>query len=84
MNKISLIIGVLLLMSLCAGCVDKGHVEKQVSMQEEEITIIYVQPMPGFTVDMRVFHDNKRNVTCWRLGNGMSCIPDHLLAQPPL
>ncbi|MGB5955434.1 hypothetical protein [Pseudomonas sp.] len=33
-------------------------------------------PMP---YDARIYHDDLRSVTCWKIGNGLSCIPDSLL-----
>lgn len=27
-----------------------------------------------------VYHDDKRNVTCYHDGKGLSCVPDHMLS----
>ena len=34
------------------------------------------RPMP---YDARVYHDDQRAVTCWKIANGLSCIPDSQL-----
>ena len=86
MNSKSLVVAgiISLLMILCAGCVDKVYTEESYNMQEEEFEWVsgqYQTLYDDFTIRIIVFHDNKRNVTCWRVGNGLSCIPDKFLSE---
>ena len=83
------IIAVLILaVMLCVGLYftfhDDGTTGKQVNeveaVAEQEITVLAVLYVDEFSASMRVIHDNERNVTCWKLANGMSCIPDHMLS----
>lgn len=48
---------------------------------EDNIVILETLRIPEFSVSIRVLHDNKRNVTCWKIGSSLSCIPDHLLEE---
>jgi hypothetical protein len=80
----------LLLLFVCCVCtalyIHTPHIEVEPkavasSSTEEDIIVIYRQRVDGHTSDMRVLHDNKRNVTCWKLCNGLSCIPDYMLEE---
>lgn len=85
MNKVLVLIVATILGALvCIGCVydevkNVPPFEEETNTQEEDITIVYRQPVSGHTTDIRILHDNKRNVTCWELVGGMSCVPDHLI-----
>lgn len=50
-------------------------------LTEEGFRVVDKQRVRGYSSYMRVFHDNTRNVTCWKLGNGLSCIPDYMLEE---
>ena len=57
-----------------------SFVKETIPTHIEEMTKISTKN--GYNIE--VFHDNKRNVTCWvykRMGQGggISCIPDHIL-----
>lgn len=41
----------------------------------------YVLPVPN-TTNVSIFHDNKRNVTCWVIVKGISCLPDRDITSP--
>jgi hypothetical protein len=78
----------LLLLFVCCVCtalyIHTPHIEVESkavasSSTEEDIIVIYRQRLSGYNSGMRVIHDNKRNVTCWELRNGLSCIPDYML-----
>lgn len=53
----------------------------QVSIQEEKGKMIDTLQLDSYR-NIGVYHDNKRNVTCWIDLNkgGISCIPDHMLS----
>lgn len=53
----------------------------QTEQRVEEFEILSKEHIEGYTTPLRVIHDNKRNVTCWKLANGLSCIPDHSLTN---
>lgn len=55
--------------------------KEQLSRYDGNFTLLQMQRIDGagYTTAIRVFHDNKRNVTCWEFRQGLSCIPDHLL-----
>jgi hypothetical protein len=55
--------------------------EEQIILEEGNFTMIEKESFDTYTTDIRVFHDNKRKVTCWELRQGLSCIPDHLLKE---
>ena len=42
-------------------------------------TLEYVGWVNGYGSNVRVIHDNKLNVTCYGIYEGMSCIPDYML-----
>lgn len=94
MNKKALFFILLLLVFLGYACVAVypytsffyGNVEINYTPQSDSLTVenegiilIGQQRVKGYIWDIRVFHDNKRNVTCWVFGDGVSCIPDSLL-----
>ena len=82
MNTKSLVVvGIIFLITLlCAGCVDNTQIIERDSVQEEEFDVLSVQHLSSIYTTVSVFHDNKRNVTCWRVGSGLSCIPDSYLS----
>lgn len=55
--------------------------EGQESIQEEGGSVIDTLQLDSYR-NIRVYHDNERNVTCWIDLNkgGISCIPDHILS----
>ena len=55
--------------------------EEQAHIQEGEIE--WIGAYRAGVLEIIKIHDNKDNVTCWLNGynyNGISCIPDHMLA----
>lgn len=82
------LIGYLVGLIVVAGCVmamildtpeeiDVG--KDEVAEAIEVIEVIEKYKVRNYSTKMKVIHDNKRNVTCWKLGDGISCIPDHML-----
>ena len=60
------------------GCLDFETTDEVEAKQEtEKMTYLYEED------NIRVYHDNIQNVTCWKYstspGGGISCIPDWML-----
>ena len=71
------------IVALFPSTVEEGSIaDKYIKPHTEEIEEMSAQERGD---RLRVFHDDKRNVTCWvwAIGTcrgGISCIPDHLLS----
>ena len=78
---------IVLLIAVGVGCsiimqpeaVISGQAEDMEVQEESRFSIVYTEKIYPFNSPMRVIHDNSRNVTCWKVGHGLSCIPDHML-----
>jgi hypothetical protein len=57
------------------------NIERSEVGEVSPIEVIHKQRLEGFDCNIYVFHDNERNVTCWKISGGLSCISDHLLEE---